>query len=293
MARGYVSICIPAYNAGETIRMAIASLISQSFEDWRAIIVDDASTDGTVEVVRGIKDERVELVQLKERHGRGGARQAALNVAKGKFLAMLDADDWWYPWKLERQVEFLESQPSVGLVTCSMARCVGETWDFHDIARATSGARRIEIRPIRRHPIRMNVPHAPSVIRIEMARSAGYGRNLDRAEDLFFLSRVLRHSAHAAMRDVLYAYAINSSEGRKQRADKYVGAIKASAQLVPYFPISAAINIVRFSIQASGSVSGPFKGRLSGGPPVVPDQEEMEEHVRAIAIVKKIERELV
>lgn len=104
-----VSIITPAFNASRTIEQTIQSAQAQTFHDWEMIVVDDCSTDGTCSIVEGyaVSDRRIRLVQQTTNGGPARARNAALKVAAGRFVAFLDSDDCWLPDKLERQLRFM------------------------------------------------------------------------------------------------------------------------------------------------------------------------------------------
>ncbi|NMG08966.1 glycosyltransferase [Brasilonema sp. UFV-L1] len=110
-----VSVIIPAYNAIAYLKEAVESVLKQTFTDFEILIVDDGSSDGTVEWVSQIKDPRVRLIS-QQNQGSSGARNTGITAASGEYIALLDADDIWEPTKLEKQVRHLEENPSVGLV---------------------------------------------------------------------------------------------------------------------------------------------------------------------------------
>jgi succinoglycan biosynthesis protein ExoO len=99
--RSGVSVYMAAHNAEEWIERAILSCLQQTMSPLEVIVVDDASTDRTVEVVRGIVDPRVRLEVLVSNIGPGPARNVALELARGEWLAMMDADDEMAPTRLE------------------------------------------------------------------------------------------------------------------------------------------------------------------------------------------------
>lgn len=104
-----VSIVIPAHNAGRFIADTIQSIKSQTVENWEIIIVDDHSEDDLQSVVEPfLADERIRLIQNKNKSGAANARNAGIDEANGRFLAFLDADDIWFPDKLESQLAFME-----------------------------------------------------------------------------------------------------------------------------------------------------------------------------------------
>jgi glycosyltransferase involved in cell wall biosynthesis len=97
-----VSVVIPAFNASAFVADAIESALAQTFRPWQIVVVDDGSTDGTADVVRGFGAD-VELVQ-RVNGGIGAARNSALERCTGTHIALLDADDIWAPAKIERQL---------------------------------------------------------------------------------------------------------------------------------------------------------------------------------------------
>ncbi len=104
-----VSIITPSYNSEKYIQKTIESVMNQTYSNWELIIADDKSTDHTCEVVKTLMKEepRIKLIELKENGGAAIARNKALVQATGRFIAYLDADDLWYPEKLEKQVAFM------------------------------------------------------------------------------------------------------------------------------------------------------------------------------------------
>ena len=103
-----VSIVTPTYNCGKYIGRTIDSVLAQTVEDWEMIIVDDCSTDNTKDVVEKYYDPRIRYVPLEKNSGAAAARNAAMNLADGKYIAFLDSDDLWKKDKLARQLEFME-----------------------------------------------------------------------------------------------------------------------------------------------------------------------------------------
>jgi glycosyltransferase involved in cell wall biosynthesis len=108
-----VSVIIPVFNGQETIPRAIDSVLAQSYRERELIVVDDGSTDSSVEVVRKY-GSKIRLVEQKN-GGVASARNHGIKLAKGEYVAFLDADDFWVPEKLAIQVEIFKQHPSVGL----------------------------------------------------------------------------------------------------------------------------------------------------------------------------------
>lgn len=105
-----VSIIMPAYNSGKYISESIASVREQSYINWELIIVDDCSSDNTIEIVKKFqeKDHRILLFTLTVNSGAAKARNIAIKKASGVYLAFLDSDDYWDTDKLSDQIAFME-----------------------------------------------------------------------------------------------------------------------------------------------------------------------------------------
>lgn len=102
-----VSIIVPAYNAEKYIAGAINSVLQQTYSHFELIVVDDASQDHTTKIVKTFCDKRIKLIQHASNQGPGGARNTAINVARGRWIAILDADDKWQPDRLEKLIKIL------------------------------------------------------------------------------------------------------------------------------------------------------------------------------------------
>ena len=103
-----VSIIMPSYNTGQYIAETIQSVISQTYQNWELIIVDDCSTDNTDEIVAKIRDERIRYFKNVNNSGAAVSRNKALREARGRWIAFLDSDDLWMPEKLEKQISFMK-----------------------------------------------------------------------------------------------------------------------------------------------------------------------------------------
>lgn len=105
-----VSIIMPSYNCGRYIEASIRSVIAQTYQEWELLVVDDCTTDGSLEKVVALQreDSRIRLLRQERHCGAATGRNWALREAKGKWIAFLDSDDQWEPTKLERQIAFME-----------------------------------------------------------------------------------------------------------------------------------------------------------------------------------------
>jgi glycosyltransferase involved in cell wall biosynthesis len=135
-----ISVTIPAYNAAWCIRRAVDSVLAQTYRDFELIVINDGSTDATLDSLAGYGDQ-VRAIS-KPNGGLSSARNAGISAARGEFVAFLDADDWWLPEKLARQVALLDAQPNIGF--CSTTTCVrgenGEDMGSWECPRIESSA---------------------------------------------------------------------------------------------------------------------------------------------------------
>jgi teichuronic acid biosynthesis glycosyltransferase TuaG len=111
MTQDLVSIITPAYRAASVIGETVRSVLAQTHTNWELLIAEDCSPDDTREVVRqwAETDPRIRLIALEKNGGPAAARNAALEQAKGRWLAFLDSDDVWLPAKLERTLAFAKA----------------------------------------------------------------------------------------------------------------------------------------------------------------------------------------
>lgn len=106
-----ISIITPLYNSARYLPETVRSVQAQSVRNWEMIIVDDASEDNGAEIARSFaeKDERIRVVELAENSGPAVARNRAIELARGRYIAFLDADDLWKPEKLGMQLAFMQA----------------------------------------------------------------------------------------------------------------------------------------------------------------------------------------
>ena len=102
-----VSIVIPAHNAGGSLIEAVDSALGQTFADLEVVVVDDGSVDGTTERLRGVEDERLRVIS-QENHGQSSAINKGVEVSRGEYIKVLDADDWLNPAHIESQLAALD-----------------------------------------------------------------------------------------------------------------------------------------------------------------------------------------
>src|SRR3972149_3328027 len=115
---GLVSIIIPTYNRATMCKTAVESVLSQTYGEVEVIVVDDGSNDDTKQIISGLND-RIQYIWQKN-SGVVTARNLGMQMAKGEYIAFLDSDDTWLPWKLEAQLAVLRAFPTAGMVFTDM-----------------------------------------------------------------------------------------------------------------------------------------------------------------------------
>ena len=110
-----ISVLMPVYNCSKYIYNSTISILNQTFSDFELIIIDDCSTDNTVDILKKFNDERIVLIVKQKNTGITNSLNYALDIAKGKYLARMDGDDISNIDRLKKQYEFMESHPDVVL----------------------------------------------------------------------------------------------------------------------------------------------------------------------------------
>ena len=111
-----VSVVIPLYNRRDYIADCIQSVLEQDFADFEIVVVDDGSTDGSDEVIAGLKDSRIRYYRNETNRGISYTRNRLNTLASGSYIAILDSDDLAEPGRLTKQVNFLDLNPEVSLL---------------------------------------------------------------------------------------------------------------------------------------------------------------------------------
>jgi len=200
-----VCVVMPVYNGAKTIELALKSLLMQTYLNWECVIVNDGSTDGTKSILDSLSDRRFKVIHLEKNIGRGAARQVCLDNSEGKYLAYLDADDFYHRDKLKMQVDFLEMNPQIDLLGCGLL-----AFDKNDEPLSVRGKRKITscfFRERNKLPIAM----ATAMIKSAKGKSVRYNAKLNAGEDEDYLSRYLDGGYYANLDVVLWYCYIGST----------------------------------------------------------------------------------
>lgn len=224
-----INIMVPVYNGLDTLPMALASLSYQTYANWKCIIVNDGSTDGTSTYLDNLQDDRFQVIHLEKNSGRPYARQVALEAADGKYLAFLDADDFYHPQKLEQQLAILEKHPEV-LITCCANGCYNANLELETVRGKGKGIpQQFNIGD------RRNVVLRTAMLRLEEAKKFRFNVRLKLAEDTDFIDRLLDGKFFLTVPDVLYYYS------------EFVSVTKAKILKSNYYAMRCAVSLLKNS----------------------------------------------
>ena len=202
-----VSVVMPVFNGEKYLAEAIESILDQTFTDFELLIVDDGSQDRSAEIIRAYekRDDRIRFFQLERNVGMASARNHALDASKGEYIAAMDCDDVSMPVRLQRQVQFLQSNPDVGALGTCFRRVQHDLSLLNDFKA-----------PLQHCLIVLNmfigggfILHSTLIVRREFLSSvAGYEPGRRSVDDLELHSRLLSQTQirYANLPDVLMLY---------------------------------------------------------------------------------------
>jgi glycosyltransferase involved in cell wall biosynthesis len=195
-----VTVLMPTWNAGPFIRAAVDSVLAQTIEDWRLLVVDDQSSDGTPDVVASYDDPRVRLERLPRNLGQTGALNHGLGLIDTPWVARLDQDDVAMPARLERQLAYVAGRPATTLV--------GSWADFVDEHDRKLGSFRpaTDAAEVRRQLYARSLPiaHSTAMMRTDAVHDlGGYATDFSIAQDYELWSRLAARGEVANVGEVL------------------------------------------------------------------------------------------
>jgi len=111
-----ITIAMPVFNGGSLLRLALASMVAQTFRDWELLLIDDGSSDGAIDALPRPLDARIRVISDGTNQGLAPRLNHAITLARGKYLARMDHDDVAHPERLERQLRYMEANPATDLL---------------------------------------------------------------------------------------------------------------------------------------------------------------------------------
>lgn len=218
-----VSVVMATYNAKGYLREAIESVLNQTFKDFEFVIIDDGSTDETIDIIKSYKDPRIRLYK-KNHRGLIASLNEGIKLARGEYIARMDADDISEPERFERQVGFLGDHPECAVV--------GTTIEVIDLEGSSLG---VEPEPLS-HPdimrgliVRNVLAHGSVMMRkTTIGELGGYDSSAKYVEDYDLWMRVIRKHRMANLPQVLYKWRLNPEGVSLTKTDEQ----RRNAQLI-------------------------------------------------------------
>ncbi len=210
-----VSVIIPVYNSEKYVDEAIHSILNQTYQNIEIIVIDDGSTDESKKVVKRIQSSKIIYVENEQNIGVSATRNKGFELANGKYIALMDADDISVPNRLERQVEFLENNSKYGVVSSYYEQFTN--YPFYT-------KKRIKKTPLDTEIIHVSllftnvVCGAASMIRTETLKKNNikFDTSLQMAEDFDLWKRLSFVARIANLDEVLYKYRIHKNNSMKK-----------------------------------------------------------------------------
>ena len=215
MKKSPVTFLIPAFNVELHLKSCLEGIYNQTFTNFKVLIINDGSTDGTEEILRQINDSRFCVIHRRKNMGYIYCLNLGLALIKTKYTARLDADDIPMPRRLENQIKFLEKNPKVSVVGSRMAYIYGDKQIFGFTLFGKqiipSFCPRMNKRPFWSPAIDgENIPHSSATFRTGQIRKAGCYRKLYPAEDMDLWYRLAAEGKKlACLTEILTLYRIN------------------------------------------------------------------------------------
>lgn len=201
-----ITVAMPVYNAGGYLRPAVASILAQTYTNWELLIIDDKSTDGSLESIVDIADARIKILRDGYNRGLAARLNEAIDLARGQFFARMDQDDISYPDRLAKQLALLVSASDLDLVAVRVIR-ISENNDALDFFPAPLTHPEICARPWQG----FYFPHPTWMGRIEWFRKYRYRIPQSYfCEDQELLLRSYCESKFACVPEVQFAYRVRT-----------------------------------------------------------------------------------
>ena len=141
-----ISIILPSYNGGEYIKKAVKSVLTQNFEDFELIILDDCSTDNTLEIAKALaaEDKRIQVISNEQNLKLPKTLNKGFKIARGRYLTWLSDDNWFKDGALKYMYDYLEANKDYDLISCAMDKVIEKSYELqkktdNDKTRANAG----------------------------------------------------------------------------------------------------------------------------------------------------------
>lgn len=206
----FVSIIIPCYNVSKYVEKAIDSILSQSYKNLEVWVIDDASTDDTLQKINAIKDERIRVVSFTENTQKIGAVNEVLQKVNGDFIAFQDADDWSEIDRIKEQLNAFQKDGELGICFTNYRYVGAKTFLPGKIALTNEELRNEFLNYTYKRPESVSPTNCPTMMisRPALQKTKGYSSYFAGrvAEDIQWIYRILKDFKGVTVDKVLYNY---------------------------------------------------------------------------------------
>lgn len=207
-----VTILLPVFNGAKYIDKAVESIINQTYTNIELLVIDDGSSDETLEILSKYNDDRMQVIANKENKGLIYSLNKGISLAKGKYILRMDADDVSMPERTATQVEFMELHKNIG---------VSGTWlETFGLKEAEIWSSMTNDEEIKANLLFVsNLFHPTTIIRTQLLRDTGltYNQDMLLVEDYDLWARLKNHCGFGNIPQVLLRYRLHDSNQNKQR----------------------------------------------------------------------------
>jgi len=247
-----VTIAMPVYNAGKYLRLAVLSIVRQSFVNWELLIMDDGSTDNALQSIADINDVRIRILRDGQNKGLAARLNECIDLARGKYFARMDQDDVSYPERLMRQIKSFDENKTLDLVAVR-AITIDENNKATGIFPSALTHEEICARPW----LGFYFPHPTWMGKMEWFRKYRYtvpGPYF--CEDQELLLRSYRDSKFGTIDEVLFAYRVRGMVNQQKLAKTRWTVL--SVQLRHF----ASLNLWHFVLLSTAAFLGKMSGNI-------------------------------
>lgn len=245
MALPEITVLMTVYNGGAYLKMAVESVLKQTFTDFEFLIIDDCSLDQSWETILSFKDERIKLIKNETNLGQTRSLNKGLALAQGRYIARIDADDFVFSTWLEKVLALLKAQPLAAVVSCK-AVVVDEHHKIRRLLRTACCYQQMVLRSLTATPLN----HVGAIYKADVIASVGgYDETFKIAADFELWSKLIRRRIYLACVDeplvAVRVHAKSESIIQRGRAD----IVEISEVMKRNFDALVAFEISRLEIE--------------------------------------------
>ena len=216
MIEPLVSIGMPVFNCEKTLNTAVQSIINQTYSNWELILIDDGSKDKTLEIAKSFRDPRIKVIADGHNQQLPIRLNQAIVASSGKYFARMDGDDFSYPERLQRQVDYLEQHPEIDLLGTA-----GINFDRNGLATGATPWKQSHAEICARPWVGFPLQHPTWMGKLDWFQKFQYRPDAIGMEDYEIMLRAYQTSRFAALPEILLGYRVASLSIKKVLVSRY------------------------------------------------------------------------